>query len=176
MFFCCSHESKKGSSILTCLSYMHVDFIKLRKTVYILHISIYRLLTSPLFLLPFVFSFLDLSIFYGPMIGPHRALSQSHHYCVPFAQIHPEILSRYFSETVHLRVIPTPRIGKGKKLTLGQVVTVLILLSNILYDRDLITLMYWFLLQFSLKVLGMSHNHKGTICQDWLKEAPTYAW
>lgn len=162
--------------ILTCLRYMLVDFIKLRKTVYILHISIYRLLTSPPFFVAFCVFFLGSKHFLWPMIGPQRALSQSHHYCVLFAQIHPEILSRYFSETVHLRVISTPRIGNGKKLTLGQVVTVLILLSHILYDCDLITLMYWFLLQFSLKVLGMSHNHKGTVCQDWLKEAPTYAW
>lgn len=122
---------------------MHVDFIKLRKTGYILHISIYRPFISPFFVSFCVF-FLGFKHFYGPMIGSQRALSQSHHYCVPFTQIHLEILSRYFSQTVHLRVISAPKIGNGKKLTLGQVLTVLILLSNILYDRDLITLMYWF--------------------------------
>lgn len=80
-------------------------------------------------------------MFYGPMIGPQRALSHSHHYCVPVAQVHLEILSRYFLKLLP-RVISIPRIGNGKKNMLGQVVTVLILLSNILYGHNLITLIY----------------------------------
>lgn len=52
--------------------------------------------SSPAILFPFVFSFLELSTFYGPKIDPQSALSHSHHYSVPVAQVHLETLSRYF--------------------------------------------------------------------------------
>lgn len=85
-----------------------------------------------------MFSFSELSTFYGPKIGPQRDLSHSHHYCVPVAQVHLEI----FSKTAHLRTVSTHRIGNQEEHTLGQVVTVLVMLNNILYDCGLIRLIY----------------------------------
>lgn len=154
---------------------MYVDFIKLRETLYVPHIIICRLLTSP-FLFPFVFSLLDLSIFLWPHDWPPESLKlQSSSLCTICPSTSWDSI-KIFSETVHLRVISTSRIRNGKKPMLGQVVTILILLNNILYDSDLNYIDLLIFLQFSLKVLGTSHNHKGTLCQDWLKESWTLTW
>lgn len=97
MSFCCSPESKNCSSILTCLRYMHANFIKLRKTVYILHISIYRLLTRPLFFVAFCVFFLGFKHFLWPHDWPPENLkSESSLLCTIFSNTSWDSIKVFF--------------------------------------------------------------------------------
>lgn len=138
MPFCCSHDSKQGS--LACLSWIYVAFIKSGEIVYVPPIIICRLLTSPS-LAPFVFLPWIYTVLRLCDWPPGSLKSQSASLCTSSSSTSRDSV-KIFSETVHLRTVSAPRIGNGKKHMLGQVGTVLILLSNILYDSDLITLIY----------------------------------
>lgn len=154
--FYCSHDSKQSGYVFTYLSKIYVDFVTLRETVYVLYIIIKgRLLFSP-FWFPFW-----MEAFVWPCNWPPENLkSQSSLRWTNCSSTSWDSI-KIFSETVHLRVISTPRIGNRKKHMLGQVVTVFILLSNILYDHDLITLIYWFCCSSVGKCLGWVITTKG---------------
>lgn len=154
---------------------MRIDFIKLRKTGCILPISIYTLLISPLFVSFCVF-FLEFKHFLWPRDWPSESLkSESSLLCTICSNTSWDSIKVFFWNcSLESYICSQDRKRKETYIRAS---------SYSSYPVEQYSLWSWFnyidvliLLQFSLKVLGMSHNHKGTIHQDWLKETPTYAW